>query len=280
MVGRQVGCYIEDSMRAAAGGDLVRAEECLSKALELAPNHQRAQIAQVRWLMRSGKEKEAIELADKYGALLKIPTLPALPAIDGDPTDPVWQQALKVGLLYHTTSNWEAKHCEGRSDAFLGHRDGKIYVAVIGYETPGDIDKLVIKRVNRDSNVFEDDCVEIFLDPEGVGECAYQFIINARGALYDSYKAASKHNFELEHKARIFRDRGYWSIEFAIAAQALNGAKLSADKPWGVNIARARIGPASEHCMIWPPYGGALRYHNHPIAVFEVGGFPELPRNH
>ena len=269
VVGRQVGCYVDDSMQAAGGGDLARAEELLNKALEFAPANQRAQIAQVRWLMRSGKEKEAIELADKYGALLRVPKLPEMPTIDGDPTDPVWQKALKVGLIYHTTSNWEAKHCEGKSDAFIGHIDGKICITVIGYENPGNIDKLVVKHTSRDSNVWEDDCVEIFFDPEGVGECAYQVILNAGGALYDSYKVDRKHNFAIEHKARIFRDRGYWSIEFAIPAAELNGSKLSAVKLWGLNIARARIGPASEHCMIWPGYGQALNYHNHPVAVFE-----------
>jgi hypothetical protein len=187
--------------------------------------------------------------------------------IDGDPADSAWQEAFRSDRFYHATSRWVERRAEGRSELRIGHRDGRIYIAVLGYED--DLGRLVVKHKSRDSDTWRDDCVEVFFDPANTEKDVYQFVINAYGACLDSYKLDKSQDFECEYAARVFRDRGYWACEFAVAASELGGATITRDSVWGMNIMRTRIGPASEQGAWWPSFGSSLKYNLHPIAVFE-----------
>ena len=76
-------------------------------------------------------------------------------------------------------------------------------------------------------------------------------------------------NAESEYAAGVFRDRGYWGCEFAVATSAMGDYEITSESLWGMNIMRTRIGPASEQQAWWPTYGFSLRFHLYPIAVFE-----------
>lgn len=153
------------------------------------------------------------------------------------------------------------------NDFYIGHRDGTVYIAVLGYED--DLSKLVVRHKSRDGNIWLDDCVEIFFDPSNSETEVYQFIINPLGAMFDQYKGRRGENVLCEWKAKVFHDRGYWACEFSVAAKNLHKRTITGDSIWGINIVRARIGPASEHCQWWPTFGWAHRYHLFPLAVFE-----------
>ena len=171
---------------------------------------------------------------------------------------------------YHTTSNYTEKICQGKSEAFIGHHQGRIYIAVIGHEQ--DLSKLSIKikGETRDQNVWNDDCVEIVLVPTiGNEKKAYQFVINPLGAVYDQITGDKSKNMKCDVSSKIFRDRGYWSVEFSVAADELDGSRITPDAIWGLNLFRVRIGAASEHCACWPTYGGTHNYRYYPLAVFE-----------
>jgi hypothetical protein len=148
----------------------------------------------------------------------------------------------------------------------VGHHGGKVYIAILAYED--DLDRIVVKHTERDSAVWRDDCVELFFDPVNAEKYAYQFVVNAGGALFDSYKRRKHHNIENEHAAAVFRDRGYWACEFSVAASALGG-EITAESIWGMNIMRTRIGAASSQQAWWPTFGSSLNYHLHPLAVFD-----------
>jgi ABC-type transport system involved in multi-copper enzyme maturation permease subunit len=186
---------------------------------------------------------------------------------DADPTDEVWQHALHVPLLYHTTSRWASKFCEGKTDFHIAHHNERIYIAMRGYEQ--DLRKLSTKHIERDSAVWGDDCVELVFDPLINESDGYQFCINPAAALYDQHKGNAKHNFQCDIAAKVYHDRGYWAIEFAIDAAEFHGQKIAADTLWALNLMRARIGPASEHTIFWPTYGGTHNYEYFPLAVFE-----------
>ena len=68
---------------------------------------------------------------------------------------------------------------------------------------------------------------------------------------------------------RVFKDRGYWCCEFAVAANEFAGAAITSGSIWGIDIMRTRIGAASEQQAWWPTYGSSHRYHLYPSAVFE-----------
>ncbi len=268
VIGREVDRLCNEARQATGRSDLDKAKALLEQAQALDPESLYARIRLVRYHLRVGEREKGLELAESFGALLRVPRLSAAPTVDGDPTDSVWEEALaKEEGFYRSTSRWVARHTEGRTAAYLGHRDQVLYIAVRGFEP--DLDKLVIQHHNRDSDVWQDDCVEIFLDPGNTEKNVYQFVVNAAGALFDLYNQKKRENFKAEVAARIFRDRGYWGCEFAIAARELKENVLTPESLWGFNLYRTRIGGASECCAWWPPYGFNHRYHLFPLMVFE-----------
>ena len=267
VVGRQVTILCEDAMQSVVGGDVLQARALIESALALDPGNQQAQVRLARLYLATGDPGKALETARRYGALIEIPRLSKAPVIDGDPTDDVWREAFATETFYHTTSGYVAKRTTGKSRCCCGYRDGRIYVAMLGFED--DLDKLVIRHKNRDEEVYLDDCVELIFNPGSSEKDYCQFIINPLGAMNDNKSGDNKVNFNCEYKTGVFKDRGYWAVEFAIDAKELTPTPIASDTIWSLNFFRARIGAASEHGCIWPMYGYALRAGLYPLAVFK-----------
>jgi len=268
VIGREIAARCEKAIEAVQTSDLAAAEDLLRGAMELDPQNRRAKIRYVRHFLGIGDREKAVRLADEYGALIRIPHLSGAPVIDGDPTDDAWREAFASDRFFLANSAWVARRTEGRSELRVGHRDGKVYIAVLGYED--DLSELVVKHAGRDSDTWLDDCVELFFDPVNSEKAVYQFVINANGSCFDTRHTEGKQaNFESVSAAGVFLDRGYWAVEFAVAASALGGQTIAAESVWGMNIMRTRIGPASEQGAWWPTFGSSLNFNLHPLAVFE-----------
>lgn len=271
IVGRRVEELCRKASQAAQRSDPVKAEELLEQARKLDPESQRAMIATVRHHLRMDDREKTLELARKFGALLRIPKLSSAPLIDGDPTDKVWEESFADGLRYRSSSRWTSMLVKGRSEMRIGHRDGKIYISVLAYED--DLSELVVKHKKRDSDVWRDDCVEFMFDPANMARPAYQIIVNAGGICFDSYRHRREVNFEFDSAVSIFEGRKYWACELAVAASEFGDAAITADSIWGMNIVRTRIAAAEQHIW-WPTYGRSINYHLHPLAVFDGAPAP------
>ncbi|MBN1258005.1 MAG: hypothetical protein JXA52_09915 [Planctomycetes bacterium] len=279
LVGREVTFRCEEATQLLQrNADVVGAEKMLRSALELDPENHRAKIRLVRHFLNIQQREKAIELAEEYGALLRIPLLPAAPVLDGDPTDEVWQKACKTEHPYLTTNRFITERAVAKTTTYLGHRDGVIYIASIAYED--NLDGLVVKKTIRDQPVFEDDCMEYFFDPDNSESTDYKFAINAGGAVFDRLGNDSSIDFPCEQAVKIFKDRGYWACEFSVPVAALvdkrkkETRKLTSESVWGISLLRARIQAPSEQCATWPTFG-ALQLHLFPIAIFEGAPPPE-----
>ncbi|GEM_PF-3429408 len=278
VIGREVADRADDASQALQSGDPVQAEELLTEALTLDPDSHYARIRRVRYLLATGRREQALEAADEYGALVRVPRLSTAPIADGDPTDAVWDEAWTTEKTYKNTSQWVAQPADGRSRIAIGHRDNTVYIAVWGYEK--DLSKLSIKHMQPDGPVHRDDCVEIVFDPDNTERNVYKFNINAAGVLADRYdrgRRGQDEDFLCEHVAKMFPDRGYWALEFALPVSELHDRTLTSESLWGILVLRTRIGPASESGSIWPTYGNNLNYHLYPLAVFEDAPAPEPP---
>ena len=197
-----------------------QAEQILKEALDLDPQNYQAQIMLARFYFKLGEEERALELCRKYGALIKVPRLTQAPVIDGDPIEAVWDQGYSSENFYLNTSRWVARPSEGKSKAYIGHRNGWLYIAVIGYEQ--DFTKLVRERSFRDRNVWEDDSVELIFDPGSTENEHIQFVINSIGTFVDLVNWDSRKNKKCQYAARIFEDRGYWACEFTVKGTELH----------------------------------------------------------
>ena len=270
VLGREIEFLCTQARQTLSASDIDAGEKLLRKAIALDPTNHQAQISLVRYYLSADMKDEAFEAAKTYGGITHIPLLKETPVIDGDPTEAAWDSAFRYEGKpgYNSATRWASKVAEGDSDFYVGHRDGTIYIAVLGYED--DLHKLQAKHKGRDSDAWRDDCAEIFIDPSLDGTEHYQFVINALGTLMDSYKLNSSDNMPCQWAAKVFYDRKYWGCEFAVAAKDLHKRKMTADTIWGFNIFRTRIGGgASEQCAYWPTFGRAHRFHLWPLAVFE-----------
>ena len=271
IVGREIALRCANAVRALQSSDVGGAEKTLRDAMSLDPANHQAQVRLVRFLLKHGEMAEARKVGREFGAIIEIPHLPKAPTIDGDPTDAVWAKGYTTDTFYHTTSMWVARRTKGKSRAYAGHRDGKIYIAILGYED--DLTRLERKHSSRDGSIWEDDCVELVFDPAVTGKDFYQIVINCIGAAMDTAsKGGGKRNFKFQHKAAIFPDRGYWALEFAIDGSEFDNHPIKPGVIWALNLFRVRIGAASEHGGIWPLFGRTHRMDLYPLAVF---GEPE-----
>ena len=262
VVGRQIEILGRQADRARERAETDEAERLLKQALALDPQHHQAQVRLIRHYLAVEDEARAVELAEQSKALLKIPRLSAAPVIDGDPTESAWQDAYSGERFFLTVARFAARPAKGRTRFSIGHHDGRIYIAILGYED--DLDELHVTHLEDYSEIWRDDCVEIYLG-HNVSSGCYVFMMNAGGAI-----GTSQRDIQTEYAAGVFKNRGYWCCEFSVSAKDLTKDGITADSIWGVNIVRARIGGAAEHCQWWPTFGWAHHYHLFPIAMFET----------
>ncbi len=267
VVGREIEALCIEAIELSQQADLEGAEKRFREALELDSENNQAQVRYVRFLLGTGQREKALKLAKQFGALMEIPELPEAPVIDGDPTDAAWDAAYKTEKFYLSSSRWAPMDAKSRNAAYVGHKDGKLYCAILGYED--DLTKLHIKHQGRDSSVWNDDSAEIVFDPHITDTDMYQFIINPTGSLFDSQNEDKSVNFKCEYGAKTFNDRGYWSCEFAIDEKELDNAKIRSGEIWALILFRSRIGQAGVCCSTWPTFGYTKKMYLYPLAVFK-----------
>jgi hypothetical protein len=270
VIGHEVENRCFEADQARGSGDVEKARRLLESAIALDPAHPDPQVRLARLYLETDQRDKALATARTYGALFEFPRLPSAPVVDGDPSDEAWKTALVIDKFYHTTSRWTPKQTEGKSRALLGHHGGRIYIAILGFEK--DLDKLVATRKNRDDDEWYDDCAEILFDFGCDGKSFVQFVVNSLGGMFDVKDNDKSKNFDCEFKAGVFKPRGYWAMEFSIDARELSGKPLTPDTLWAFNIFRTRIGAASEHCAMWPPFGETQRPYTYPFAMFADAG--------
>ena len=269
ILGKEIALQYHKAFQKLKAGDFEAGEEFILQAVKWDPENHRARVRLPRYYLEAGRRDKAVELAAENQCLVRIPRMKDVPKIDGDPTEAAWKGSYQYidQPFYSATTMFAPKVAEGKSEMYVGHRDGTIYIAVLGYED--DLHELTVKHKTRDSDVWRDDCVEIFIDAEIGVPAYYQFVINPIGALFDQYDQDSSQNFPCQLAAQVFHDRGYWACEFSVPVKDLHGRKLTADTLWGFDVTRTRIGPASEMCAFWPTFGATANCQYYPLAVFE-----------
>ncbi|HUS92975.1 MAG TPA: GDSL-type esterase/lipase family protein [Phycisphaerae bacterium] len=117
----------------------------------------------------------------------------------------------------------------------------KLYVAWQCAES--DTDSLAQATTRRDGDVWEDDCVELFVtgDPR---EGYYHFVINPAGVVYDGRRSAASASYDaawsppIDVKAHVEKAKG-WSVTLAVPLKEL-GAFVGEGQAWVCNLNRTR----------------------------------------
>jgi hypothetical protein len=175
----------------------------------------------------------------------RCPTLPTAPAVDGQFSQAEWTGAAAVsGFVTHD----DAKPAARSTEVHVGHDATRLYVA---YVCHGQAQPQASRRPH-DGAVWEDDCVELFLQPPG-GDTYYHFAVNAAGSLFEARCPNSDASWNPDWEAAGGRAVDGWVLEIAVPFGALQAKPEGA---WRVNFGRED--QADRQATCWSPTGGGF----------------------
>jgi len=184
-----------------------------------------------------------------------IPFLKSTPEIDGKINSQEWANSLQFGL-----QKIKGGTPDNQTTVFLGHDNEFLYAAFKCYEKNMDSIRLLRRNPEeKDNAIWDDDCVEIFIDPFNSGnEKFYHIIINSAAIVYDA--AFDNPTWDSGLKTAAFSDAKSWTVEIAIPFASLPYAPKGCEL-WNFNFAREKKSPSEISCF--KPGSDALKALDH-----------------
>lgn len=176
-----------------------------------------------------------------YAEELTIPRIQHSVKIDAELTEPEWQAAKKVDLLFDT---WPAENNPApvATTAYVMENGDYFYIAF----RAKDVDPQAIRSYYRDRDkIWDDDTVGIKIDTYGDHKLAYQFYVNPFGVQADGIAdETSKQEDDTDlawdgiwHSAGKLTEEGY-QVEIAIPLQILNFNDRLIQQQWKIELLR------------------------------------------
>jgi len=163
----------------------------------------------------------------------------APPTLDGALDEACWNNAQTISEL---TSRDTGKPAQATTLVKMVCDGKALYLAAECLLPEGE--KVVAEAVGRDGPVFNDDCIEIFLDVEGKGKTYYHLAANSRGAQYDALRFNLAWDGDWQVACKQI-ERG-WTAEVRIPFHALQVTRTGGHL-WRANVCRvAWVGAATE----------------------------------
>ncbi|MDD2709361.1 MAG: DUF6067 family protein [Verrucomicrobiae bacterium] len=176
------------------------------------------------------------------------------PAVDGRLDDPCWQGAAKIEQLVPNAGEDTKVLAPARekTEVYLCFDEKAIYVGFKCHESRMDKVMARVKDALREK-VHHDDCVEVFLDPEGNGRAYSQFLVNAVGTkqCVQNYEFTSDDRWN----AASFQDKDFWSAEMMIPFDFFT-IRPGIGSCWRGNFCREEKRLAENSC--WAQTGGSF----------------------
>ena len=132
------------------------------------------------------------------------------------------------GVSPLTLKTQEGKEPVEKTEAYIFQEGQNLVVGMKCFQK--NMAGLKAKAVRHDQEVYNDDCIEIFLDPSFQKKDFYHFAVNFNGVRYDDAKLDSSWNPEWEAKA--FKGPDFWSVEMRLPI-SIFGSKISSNGTWG-----------------------------------------------
>ena len=158
-----------------------------------------------------------------------IPRVAAAPALDGVIGEDEWRGATTFSG-YTAVEGFAANQTVAR----VCRDDANLYLA-FHCRLPAGTGELSASKA-RDRNVWQDESIEIFIDPGRTKKVYYQFIVNTLGTQQDSKGWEGNWNAEWQAKTRVEKD--FWEAEVAIPFAALENPAPKDWESWGLNLNR------------------------------------------
>lgn len=173
-----------------------------------------------------------------YAAQINIPKVTGSIVVDADLSEPAWQQATPVEIVYDT---WPAENTKApvKTTAYV-MEDGEFFYISFIAEDP---DPTQIRAFYRDRDkIWDDDNVGIKLDTYNDSKLAYQFFINPFGVQADAIENEIT-KMESDAWDGIWQSAGKvtatgYQVEVAIPLRMLNFNDRLAQQNWKLELLR------------------------------------------
>lgn len=181
------------------------------------------------------------------------PPTPRPPGIDGRLDPGEWDAAAR---LTNFTLLGQDASAPDQTRAYVTWDHERLYLA-FRCEQPGGAPRALATR--RDDAVWEDDAVEVFMQPDPRQPDYYQFIGNSRGVFADAKGHDLSWDGPWEYRASV--GEGYWEGEASIplAALGITPPEGEAELAIGLNVCRDQQTPA-HRLSAWSP--AAMTFHD------------------
>ena len=135
----------------------------------------------------------------------------------------------------------------------------------------------------RDGPLWEEEVVEVFLDPVGDGECYFEFEVNPLGTVLDLVLRKSRSGYKADRawqceglRTLVRRHPGGWSVEMAIPFASVTNSPPRTGSRWRANFCRidrpSRDGTLPRELTAWSPPLRATFHTPERFGVIEFAG--------
>ncbi len=201
----------------------------------------------------------------KKNAAAFLPRFTTPPVIDGKLDDPAWAQAGVVDDFRLMPAEEDA--APTGSSVRLGYDDANLYLGIRCSEP--NMEKLRVVG----SPVYQDDCMEIFLDRACNRQNYYHFMINANGVYEIGYGWASRP--EIQMITKTSREATAWIVEAAIPWKNMGTTAPKEGEKLGFQVVRNRHAGIEQYSD-WSPLYGNLNHSPQYFGTLYAGS--KLPR--
>lgn len=259
---------VQEAEQLALKADLEGAEERFLEAKELVPNSLNVNLKLGKFYFDNGEEQKGLNLLRKFNLAVYAKRLGTPPHIDGDLRDACWEHATVIDTLYLRLDQvFRAKRATGKSEVFVGYTQENFYVALKAYKNRKDI---VAEHRGRDSDVWKDDSLEIFMDTNLDYRSLIQICVNSLGEYFDVVQDRTydkTYNGEFRTGAKVEED--FWSVEIEIPYKELGTSMPRKGTIWGFNAVSTRMGVDAQQAQWVPSYGHPLNPTRFGFLIFD-----------
>lgn len=190
----------------------------------------------------------------------------AAPALDGRVDDAAWQAAATAdGFSLYPT---KYRRFPLKTEMRLLYDDRFLYAAFVCHEPV--MGEVMNPNVKRDSAVWYDDCVELFIDARRSYTSVCEFEVGVNGGIVDCLNVGDMSYMEYNPPviAATARLADRWSVEIAIPWEAFPCGKPAAGEIWMLNAARNRPESANRRAMTGSLGPAAKRFAESSAALY------------
>ncbi len=152
--------------------------------------------------------------------------------IDGRLTDAAWRTAARIPSFEH---QMKAREIRNQTEVLLLYDQSALYIAYKCRES--DMPALKAAVTGHDSNVWDDDAADIFLDPKADAASYHQFLANTIGTKYDGLGSDS-YGFNPKWDAKAQTTKTGWTLEIRIPFSELGADRPKPGDHWLGNFCR------------------------------------------